>query len=86
MSPSAPVVSGRSVAAALERAGFERRGQRGSHLKLRHPESGRTVIIPLHSELAPGTLASVCRQAGWSLPELQLHLASRRRERPSLER
>ncbi|MHB1526813.1 MAG: type II toxin-antitoxin system HicA family toxin [Candidatus Dormibacteria bacterium] len=86
MSPSAPVVAGRSLAAALERAGFERRGQRGSHLKLRHPGSGRIVIVPLHSELAPGTLASVCRQAGWTPPELQQHLARRRREHQPLER
>ena len=80
------MVSGRSVVAALERAGFERRGQRGSHLKLRNLDSGRTVIVPLHSELVSGTLASVCRQAGWSLPELQQHLARHRREPPALER
>ena len=76
MTSSSPMVSGRSLAAALDRAGLERerRGQRGSHLKLRHLDSGRTVIVSLHPELAPGTLVSICRQAGWSLPE---HLARR---------
>jgi predicted RNase H-like HicB family nuclease/predicted RNA binding protein YcfA (HicA-like mRNA interferase family) len=39
---------------ALKRAGFEqppgRRGQRGSHVKLRHPTTRRTAIVPLHQE------------------------------------
>ncbi len=50
MSPSLPVVSGREVS------------QSGSHLKLRHP-AGRTVIVPMHRELARGTLRSILRQA-----------------------
>jgi predicted RNA binding protein YcfA (HicA-like mRNA interferase family) len=40
-------------------------GQRGSHVKLRHVD-GRTVIVPMHRELAPGTLRSILRQAGFS--------------------
>lgn len=86
MTAGGPVVAGRTVVAALERAGFERRGQRGSHVKLREPTTGRTVIVPLHPELARGTLASICRQAGWSLPELQQHLARHHREPPGLKR
>ena len=43
--------------------------QRGSHVKLRNG-FGRTVIVPLHRELAPGTLRSVVRQAGLSVGEL----------------
>jgi len=42
--------------------------QTGSHVKLRyvHPETGerRTVVVPLHGELATGTLRNVARQAG----------------------
>lgn len=37
--------------------------QRGSHVKLRRPD-GRTTIVPLHKELAPGTLSSVLNLAG----------------------
>jgi len=55
-------VSGAQVARALSDAGFDRVGQRGSHLKLRN-SAGRTVIVPLHAELARGTLASILRQA-----------------------
>jgi predicted RNA binding protein YcfA (HicA-like mRNA interferase family) len=55
-------VSGAQAARALSSAGFAEAGQRGSHLKLRN-SAGRTVIVPLHVELARGTLASILRQA-----------------------
>jgi predicted RNA binding protein YcfA (HicA-like mRNA interferase family) len=38
-------------------------------LKLRHAD-GRTVIVPLHRELARGTLGSILRQAGLTADEL----------------
>ena len=62
MTERLPVLSGREVVAALSKLGFRRVSQRGSHVKLRS-ESGRTVIVPLHDELARGTLRSVLRQA-----------------------
>ena len=63
MSPSLPAVSGEDTIKALAKVGFERTSQRGSHVKLRH-EDGLVVIVPLHSELARGTLRSILRQAG----------------------
>ena len=53
--------SGADVVRALQRAGFSQVGQKGSHVKLRRERDGRTqtVIVPLHAELAPGTLASI---------------------------
>lgn len=63
MSPDLPRVSGGQAVRALERAGFARRSQRGSHRKLRHPD-GRTAVVPMHRELAPGTLRSILNQAG----------------------
>ena len=62
MSPSLPIVSGREVVRALAKVGFVEVSQRGSHLKLRN-EKNRTVIVPLHRELARGTLRSILRQA-----------------------
>ncbi|MCO5330119.1 MAG: type II toxin-antitoxin system HicA family toxin [Ilumatobacteraceae bacterium] len=56
-------VSGRDAVTALSRVGFEQVSQRGSHVKLRNA-TGRVVIVPLHRELAPGTLGSILRQAG----------------------
>ena len=70
MSPALPVVSGREVVRALGRAGFGQVGQKGSHVKLRS-EAGRTVIVPLHRELARGTLASILRQAALSVEEFR---------------
>ena len=69
MSPGLPVVSGADTVQALQRVGFDVVSQRGSHVKLRNG-FGRTVIVPLHRELAPGTLRSVVRQAGLSVGEL----------------
>jgi predicted RNA binding protein YcfA (HicA-like mRNA interferase family) len=68
VSPRLPVVSGSEAIAALGKAGFAQVGQRGSHVKVRN-ESGRTAIIPLHRELAPGTLRSVLRQAGLTIDD-----------------
>ena len=63
MSPSLPVVSGAAVVTALAKIGFEQVSQRGSYVKLRN-HVGRTVIVPLHRELARGTLAEILRQVG----------------------
>jgi predicted RNA binding protein YcfA (HicA-like mRNA interferase family) len=68
VSPALPVVSGAAVVGALTKVGFVEMSQRGSHLKLRKVE--RVVIVPLHRELAPGTLRSILRQAGLSAEEL----------------
>ena len=69
MSPSLPVVSGRAVVRALTKAGFAEVSQRGSHIKLRNGE-GRTVIVPMHRELARGTLRSILRQADLTVEAL----------------
>ena len=68
MNPRLPVVSGAQAVSTLRKAGFEQVSQRGSHVKLRNDE-GRTAIIPLHRELAPGTLRSILRQASLSVEE-----------------
>ncbi|ABD10053.1 hypothetical protein CcI156_00010 [Frankia sp. CcI156] len=74
MTPALPRISGAKVVKALGRAGFEEVATRGSHCKLRHKESARVVIVPLHRELATGTLASVLRQAGIEAEELRMLL------------
>lgn len=70
MSPHLPIVSGKEVIAALSHAGFVKVSQKGSHVKVRHKD-GRQAIIPLHDELAPGTLRSVLKQAGISVEEFR---------------
>ncbi len=71
MSPALPRVSGEEAAKALMRAGFAHVSTRGSHCKLRDRASGRTAIVPLHRELAIGTLASILRQVGISAQEFR---------------
>ncbi|MDE2281867.1 MAG: type II toxin-antitoxin system HicA family toxin [Actinomycetales bacterium] len=68
MSPALPVVSGQETVTALEKNGFAQVGQRGSHVKLRD-QVGRTVIVPIHRELARGTLSGILRQAGVTVGE-----------------
>jgi predicted RNA binding protein YcfA (HicA-like mRNA interferase family) len=66
LSEGLPVVSGQQTIKALTRLGFEQVSQRGSHAKLRN-EDGRNAIVPLHDELARGTLRSILRQADVSI-------------------
>lgn len=68
MSPALPVVGGAEGITALVEAVFVEVSQRGSHVKLRG--GGRTVIVPMHRELAAGTLRSILRQAGLTPAEL----------------
>jgi predicted RNA binding protein YcfA (HicA-like mRNA interferase family) len=65
-------LSSRELCAALGRFGFEVVATRGSHAKLRRttPEGLRqTLTIPLHRELAPGTLWAIFRQVCRFVPE-----------------
>jgi predicted RNA binding protein YcfA (HicA-like mRNA interferase family) len=68
VSPALPVISGAETIRALERLGFARVSQRGSHVKRRRAD--RVAIVPLHRELAAGTLRSVLRQAGITIDDL----------------
>ena len=71
MTRGLPEVSGARLKRALERAGFATVQTRGSHCKLRHPETRRTVIVPMHSRVRPGTLSSIFQHAGLSVDELR---------------
>lgn len=45
--------------------GFEEVSQKGSHLKMRNPQTGKTTIVPMHAkDLPQGTEKSILRQAG----------------------
>ncbi len=60
-------MSGAEVVKALGTAGFVEVSRRGSHVKLRNRDA--TVIVPMHKELAAGTLRSIIRQSGMSVEE-----------------
>ena len=58
-------VSGAQAARALQRLDFVVQRQTGSHLILR--KEGRTVVVPQHKPLKPGTLKGILEQAGVDL-------------------
>ena len=68
-------VSGKQTVAALERAGFRPLRTKGDHqiLKTRRPRPGAyaTVAVPLHNELAVGTLAGILRRVGMTGDEFR---------------
>ncbi len=63
--PRLPRVSGTEAIRALERLGFVQVRQRGSHVVLRKetPRGVTGCVVPLHAELAIGTLQGILRQA-----------------------
>ncbi len=49
----------------LQKNGFEIISQNGSHMKLKNPETGKTVIVPYHSkDLKKGLEQAILKQAG----------------------
>jgi predicted RNA binding protein YcfA (HicA-like mRNA interferase family) len=60
-------VNGSEAARALRRAGFEPLRQTGSHLIMR--KASRTVVVPQHKPIKPGTLKGMIEQAGMTVEE-----------------
>jgi predicted RNA binding protein YcfA (HicA-like mRNA interferase family) len=59
--PELPRVSGADALKALQRLGFDKVRQSGSHVVVRRGSKG--CVIPMHTELKVGTLAGLLRQA-----------------------
>jgi len=68
-------LSGRDLLRIFAAFGFRALSTRGSHAKLRRTLADgerQTLTIPLHKELAPGTLYAIFRQALRYVPEVDL--------------
>ena len=63
-----PVLSGNAFIAALQKAGFQVVRQKGSHVSLQKRDY--KTVVPLHDELARGTLLAILKQCGLSRDEL----------------
>jgi predicted RNA binding protein YcfA (HicA-like mRNA interferase family) len=63
--PKLPRLSGAEAIRVLERLGFVQVRQRGSHVVLKKITEAGTVgcVVPLHPELATGTLRGILKQA-----------------------
>ena len=65
--PKLPRISGLAIVKALERLGFEKLRQSGSHVVM--GRNGKGCVVPVHREVKIGTLAGLLRQAGISPDE-----------------
>ena len=59
-------ISGKKLTSILEGMGFVHVRQKGSHVVLKKitAEGAKGCVVPLHKELAVGTIRGVLRQAG----------------------
>ncbi len=72
--PKQPRVSATELVRAFERMDFTAVSQKGSHIKMKHPD-GRTAVIPNHKEIKAGTLKKgILNPLGISVSELIEHL------------
>ena len=74
--PKLPRVSGAEVVRALERLGFVKVRQRGSHVVMKRVQTTSTngCVVPLHPELAIGTLRGILKQAMVTVEEFNQSL------------
>jgi predicted RNA binding protein YcfA (HicA-like mRNA interferase family) len=70
--PKLPVISGKELIAALKKAGFVEMRQKGSHVSLEKITFDKTyrTVVPMHQELAIGTLLDILQQTGLSRDDL----------------
>ena len=72
MSGRLPGVRAKELIKALEKAGFEFQRQSGGHVSLRHPDTRRTTVVPVHSrELPRWLLKKIIKDAGLSEQEFR---------------
>ena len=64
-----PVCSGAEAICAFERAGWKAVRQKGDHVSLLKPGSLVILTVPLHKELAKGTLRRLVRNSGLTVDE-----------------
>ena len=73
--PKLPRLSGTEIVAILQKMGFYQARQRGSHvvMKKNTPEGAFGCVVPMHKEVATGTLHSILKQAHLTLEEFEDH-------------
>ena len=66
-----PGVSGKELIKFLQKRGFSKLRQRGSHVSLQKQTPDRTyrTVVPMHNDLSIGTLLNILRQCGISKEE-----------------
>jgi len=63
-----PIISGQELINLLERSGFQVVRRKGSHVSLQ--KGNYRTVVPLHDELAEGTLQGILKQCGLARDDL----------------
>ncbi len=63
MSSKYPILPPNKIIIVLHKFGFVKVSQKGSHAKYKNNFTNKVCIIPMHTEIARGTLKSILEQA-----------------------
>ena len=67
-----PIISGRDLCKTLEKIGYFKDHQTGSHIIIRNENSPYwRLTVPDHKEIARGTLRAIIKQAGLTTEEFK---------------
>ena len=69
MSSKYPVLPPNKIIKVMRKLGFYKISQKGSHAKYKNDKTEKIFIIPMHYEIAKGTLKSILEQANIELEE-----------------
>ncbi len=69
MSSKYPVLPPSKIISILSKFGFEKVSQKGSHVKYKNKITNAIFIIPMHKEIAKGTLKGILEQANVELED-----------------
>ena len=74
MNSKYPILPPKKIIKVMKRLGFHKISQKGSYAKFINQNTGKIFIIPMHYEVARGTLRSILEQADIELEEFLKNL------------
>jgi len=63
MSSKYPLLPPKKIFSVLQKLDFQKVSQKGSHVKYKNYYTNKSCIVPMHKEVARGTLESILEQA-----------------------
>lgn len=70
--PKLPVLKPKQLVKKLQKLGFIKDHQTGSHLVMFHSETNRRAVIPIHlKDIPKGTLSAILRESQINLKEFR---------------
>lgn len=65
-----PIITAKQILLLLLKAGFKIIGQKGSHIRLEHPITGKQTTVAMHAkDLSRGLITKILKQAEISVQE-----------------